>query len=193
MCQALSHFTLLRPIPQLSQSPQGTGCIPCCDPQSFQQPLPVASSSHSFSHFLFPPSCRGASWCCAVWTADPGNPDRRPWVFWVRMKSSAEYQGPCLVFFSPVALSKCYVHRKPLKNNFWSANFPRQLDRLHLGKEWSFPPICSPQCASPGLSAISEGIWCWGAEPEKVKKGHVFSGWRILNLGKSPPSVLSFS
>lgn len=37
---------------------------------------------------------------------------------------------------------------------------PGQLDRLHRGKEWDFPPTCGPQCASPGLSAIREGIWC---------------------------------
>ena len=179
MCQELSHLTLLRPISQLSQSPQESGCTPCCGPQSFQQPLPVSS----FSHFLVPPSRRGASWL--VWCVNRW--PRRPWTeavgFPRRVKSPAECQGPCLVSFSPVAL--CHVHSRLVS--------PGQLDRLHRGKEWDFPPTCGPQCASPGLSAISEGIWCWGAEPEKGKEHHVFSGWRILNLGKSPPSVLSFS
>lgn len=41
--------------------------------------------------------------------------------------------GQCLIFDLQWHL-KCYVHRKPLKNNFRLAHFP-QTDLLLLGKE----------------------------------------------------------
>lgn len=151
MCQAFSHLTLLvqslcshRPL----RRPVAYRALPTAISGCFQQPLPVAS----FSHFLLSPLCRGISWCCAVCTAYPG----LPWTVAMGFpRPNDEFcwvPGPCLVFFSPVALSKCCVHRKPLKNNFWSANFPQTVRSPTSGQGVEFSThLQSPVC------------FCWAA------------------------------
>ena len=149
-------FNLAGPISQLSQAPPETGCIrvlPTAISGRLQQPFPVASSSH----FRLPPSATSCCRFCVLASPDvvrsapltPGDPEQRPWVFWGWMKSSAECQGPCLVFFSLVALNKCYVHRKPLRNNFWLANFPQTVRSPTSGQGVEFSThLQSPVCIS---------------------------------------------